>query len=153
MRAQRPPYVMISPRAFTLLTAAALAAGCASTNSAGSHLETLAPGDPSAPSHTTPSETLAIAQQMATHPWRPFAKNILHGKDKAGVMVQTPDAGFKEQPERPGWWLPGEVNTGMPYKWGGFDDPDSFDSAVANGFAAGDVSSPAKRRADNTAVT
>ncbi len=68
-------------------------------------------------------------------------------------MVHTPDASFKEQPDRPGWWLPGEVNSGMPYKWGGFDDPASFDAAIANGLAAGDVSSPAKRRADNSAVS
>ena len=145
---------MIFPRALSLLAAASVVAGCAATtNTAGSHPETLTPGDASAPSQVTPSETLAMAQRMATHSWRPFAKNILHGKDKAGVVVQTPDAGFKEQPERPGWWLPGEVNTGMPYKWGGFDDPESFDSAIADGLAAGDVSSPAKRRADNTAVS
>jgi hypothetical protein len=49
--------------------------------------------------------------------------------------------------------MPGEVNSGMPYKWGGFDDPASFDAAIANGFAAGDVSSPAKRRSDNAAVS
>lgn len=67
--------------------------------------------------------------------------------------MHTPDAGFSEQPERPGWWLPGEVNTGVPYKWGGFDDTAAFDAAVANGLAAGDVSSPAKRRADNAAVS
>jgi cell wall-associated NlpC family hydrolase len=144
---------MILSRPFYLMAAAALLAGCSTTNPTASHSTTLTPGDASAPSQVTPSETLAIAQRLATHPWRPFAKNILHGKDKAGVEVQTPDAGFKEQPERPGWWLPGEVNTGVPYKWGGFDGPEAFDSAVANGLAAGDVSSPAKRRADNAAVS
>ncbi len=110
-------------------------------------------GDPSAPSQVTPGEALVIAKQLATHPWRPFSKNILHGKDAAGVLVNTPDASFSEQVERPGWWLPGEVNSGMPYKWGGFDDAVSFDTAIANGLAAGDVSSPAKRRADNSAVS
>jgi hypothetical protein len=69
------------------------------------------------------------------------------------VLVNTPDTGFTEQPDRPGWWIPGVVNEGIPYKWGGFDDPESFDAAVANGLAAGDVSSPAKRRADNAAVS
>lgn len=69
------------------------------------------------------------------------------------MVVHTPDAGFKDQADRPGWWLPGEVNTGIPYKWGGFDDPAAFDSAIENGRAAGDVSSPAKRRADNAAVS
>lgn len=33
--------------------------------------------------------------------------------------------------------VPGEVNTGLPYKWGGFDDPASFDVAIANGLAGG----------------
>lgn len=77
----------------------------------------------------------------------------LHGPDKSGVAVQTPDIGHGTPPERPGWWIPGEVNRGMPYKWGGFDEPSAFDRAIAAGRAAGDVSSPAKRRADNAAVS
>jgi hypothetical protein len=113
----------------------------------------LLPGDASAPSQITPAESMAIAQRLATHPWRPFAQNILHGKDKAGVVVNTPDISHDPQHDRKGWWVPGEVNTGIPYKWGGFDDPAAFDAAVANGLAAGDVSSPAKRRADNSAVS
>ena len=141
------------PRAFCQLATAALLAGCASTPNPSLRPTTITPGDPSAPSQVTPSEALAIAKRFATHSWRPFAKNILHGRDAAGVVVHTPDAGFKEQPERPGWWLPGEVNSGMPYKWGGFDDPASFDSALTSGLAAGDVSSPSKRRADNSAVS
>lgn len=113
----------------------------------------LVPGDPNAPSQVTPSEAMAIAQQLATHPWRPFAQNILHGKDKSGVVVHTPDISHEPQQPRKGWWVPGTVNEGIPYKWGGFDNISSFDMAVANGHAAGDVSSPAKRRADNAAVS
>jgi hypothetical protein len=127
--------------------------GCTTTTDSRAHGAQLSPGNPSAPSRITPDEALAIARQMANHPWQPFAKNILHGKDKAGVLVNTPDAGFKDQTDRPGWWLPGEVNTGIPYKWGGFDDPASFDAAISSGFASGDVSSPAKRQADNAAVS
>ena len=137
------------PRTFCLIAIAALIAGCAGTMKTAE----LTPGDPSAPSQVTPSEALAIANRLASHPWRPFSKNILHGKDRTGVLVNTPDAGFREPPERPGWWLPGEVNTGVPYKWGGFDDTASFDAAIADGLAAGDVSSPAKRRADRAAVS
>ncbi|MBN8422012.1 MAG: hypothetical protein J0L73_24060 [Verrucomicrobia bacterium] len=113
----------------------------------------LIPGDPSAPSQLTPDEAMAIAQRFANHAWRPFARNILHGKDKAGVLVNTPDVTHEPQQERKGWWVPGEVNSGVPYKWGGFDDPASFDLAIANGSAGGDVSSPEKRRADNAAVS
>ncbi len=115
--------------------------------------EQLVAGDPSAPSQLTPAESMAIAREYATHSWRPFAGNILHGKDKTGVLVNTPDAGHEPQQPRKGWWIPGAVNEGVPYKWGGFDSPSSFDAAVSNGFAAGDVSSPAKRKADNAAVS
>ena len=128
---------------------AMLLAGCAVTK----NTATLTPGDPSAPSQVTPGEALVIARRLASHEWRPFSKNILHGKDASGVLVNTPDAGFRAQPERPGWWLPGEVNTGVPYKWGGFDDAASFDAAVANGLAAGDVATPVKRRLDKAAVS
>ena len=135
------------------IAAATLLAGCATALVVAPQSAPLTPGDPAALSQVTPDEALAIAKQFATHSWQPFSKNILHGKDAAGVLVHTPDTGFAEQPERPGWWVPGTVNEGIPYKWGGFDDPASFDAAVANGHAAGDVSSPAKRRADNAAVS
>jgi hypothetical protein len=143
---------MIFPRAFCLL-AAAFFAGCAFTARSDMRGADLQPGDQSAPSQVTPMEALAIARELADHPWRPFARNIFHGRDTKGVLVHTPDAGFQQQPERPGWWLPGEVNHGIPYKWGGFDGPNSFDTAVANGLAAGDVSTPDKRRLDQAAVS
>lgn len=113
----------------------------------------LIPGDPSAPSQVTSDEAMKIAQAYTSHAWRPFARNILHGKDTAGILVNTPDVTHEPDKDRKGWWVPGEVNTGVPYKWGGYDDPASFDLAVANGSAAGDVSSPEKRRADNAAVS
>lgn len=113
----------------------------------------IVPGDAGAPSQITPTESLALAEKYAHHPWRPFARNIVHGKDAAGILIQTPDASLNDPPERPGWWLPGEVNRGIPYKWGGFDDPASFDRRIAEGHAGGDVSTPAKRRADNAAVS
>ena len=96
---------------------------------------------------------MAIAHELTTHPWRPFAGNILHGKDKKGILVNTPDVSHEPQMPRQGWWIPGEVNHGVPYKWGGFDSAESFDAAVAVGHAAGDVSSPQKRKADNAAVS
>jgi cell wall-associated NlpC family hydrolase len=126
------------------------ACGVAGKSSPGLVLE---PGDPSAPSQVTPSEALAIAQAYADHQWQPFGGNILHGKDHAGVLVNTPDVGHDPNGKRRGWWVPGKVNTGIPYKWGGFDDPASFDRAIASGLAGGDVSSPDKRVRDNTAVS
>lgn len=111
------------------------------------------PGDASAPSQVTPAEALSTAQAYARHQWQPFARNILHGNDPAGVRVDTPDVEYKPADGRNGWWMPGLVNQGVPYKWGGFDDIVSFDQGIANGKAGGDVSTPAKRRADNAAVS
>ncbi len=131
-----------------------LLAACTSTRPSGKGgAAVLVPGDPSAPSQLTPSEALSIAQSYTKHSWRPFARNILHGADKAGVLVNTPDASFTDEKQRAGWWLPGEMNQGVPYKWGGFDDLAAFDQGVAAGRAAGDVSSAAKRVADNAGVS
>ncbi|MES2596240.1 MAG: hypothetical protein V4662_12930 [Verrucomicrobiota bacterium] len=127
---------------------------CTSTKPSAKSAETLlVPGDPNAPSQVTPTEALGIAESYAKHSWRPFARNILHGPDKTGVLVNTPDATFNDERQRTGWWLPGEMNQGVPYKWGGFDALADFDQGVAEGHAAGDVSSPAKRIADNSGVS
>jgi len=96
---------------------------------------------------------MAIARSYTTHPWQPFACNILHGKDRMGVLVNTPDIGHEPQKPRKGWWIPGEVNLGIPYKWGGSDSISSFDASISRGLAGGDVSTPEKRLADNRAVS
>ncbi|MFZ4683859.1 MAG: hypothetical protein ACOYMS_15245, partial [Terrimicrobiaceae bacterium] len=132
---------------------AAVFSGCATVEPMPSSKDALVPGDPSAPSQVTPAEALSIAEIYTRHPWRPFARNILHGPDPAGIRVDTPDIGYRPASGRDGWWMPGEVNVGIPYKWGGFDDPSSFDQSIAAGHAAGDVSTPAKRLADNAAVS
>lgn len=113
----------------------------------------LVAGDPSAPSQVTPSESIAIAKTYCQHRWYPFARNIRHENDADGIRVDTPDVGYLPPSGRKGWWIPGEANEGIPYKWGGFDDPASFDQAISAGHAAGDVSTPQKRAADNAAVS
>lgn len=132
-----------------------LATGCVTSSKQKITVEPtlLIPGDPAAPSQVTPDEAMAIAQLYTNHSWRPFARNILHGKDKTGILVNTPDVSHEPQHDRRGWWIPGEANHGVPYKWGGFDDPTAFDLAISKGSAGGDVSSPEKRRADNAAVS
>ena len=127
--------------------------GCAHLSDGPSAQSRLLPGDPTAPSQVTPSESLALAAIYTNHPWRPFARNILHDRDPEGISVETPDIGYRPVSGRKGWWIPGEVNIGIPYKWGGFDDPSSFDRAIASGRAGGDVSTPEKRKADNAAVS
>lgn len=142
----------VKPTTLALALTLPLLAACATRSPAPAE-PPLIPGDPSAPSQTTPATSLAIAHNLSTHPWRPFAHNILHGKDPKGVIVHTPDASHEPSQPRKGWWIPGEINEGIPYKWGGFDSPASFDDAITRGLAAGDVSSPAKRQADNAAVS
>lgn len=96
-------------------------------------------------------EVLSIAHGYAEHTWTATAQNVKHGTDAHGVDVQTPNtSGDKAEP---GKWRVGEENIGMPYKWGGFDTPKSFDTGVAAGKAAGDVYSGTKRRLGDAAVS
>ncbi|HEX5790322.1 MAG TPA: hypothetical protein VFY13_04170, partial [Luteolibacter sp.] len=83
----------------------------------------LLPGDPTAPSQVTPNEAIGIAQQLASHPWQPYGHNVLHGKDRHGVVVHTPDISHEPVSPRRGWWVAGMTNHGIPYKWGGYDSP------------------------------
>jgi hypothetical protein len=148
---RRRALVQSGPVKLLLLLPLWFFAGCAMTGPDPG--QALVPGDPSAPSQVTPAEALANARRLATHEWQPYASNIMHGKDRKGVPVNTPDISHDPQGARRGWWVPGAVNRGIPYKWGGYDDPASFDAAVAGGRAAGDVSTPTKRRADNAGVS
>lgn len=109
---------------------------------------------------TTPSrgqsvsraEVLKVAESYVNHPWTAQAGNVRHGRDSDGVEIHTPDqaggAGFPTG----ACWLVG-ANTGVPYKWGGFDTPESFDKGIKAGKAAGDVYSPVKRQKGGDAVS
>jgi hypothetical protein len=44
-------------------------------------------------------------------------------------------------------------NTGVAYKWGGFDTPQTFDTGIRAGKAAGDVYTAEKRRKGGAAVS
>jgi cell wall-associated NlpC family hydrolase len=98
------------------------------------------------PSSVTRAEAIATAQRYLLLKWKPTAANVLHGKDPVGIRVDTPDEAFKPVNSFPGWWRSGATNQGMPYKWGGFDTPESFLAGVAAGRAAGDVYTAEKRR-------
>ncbi|MFT5468945.1 MAG: hypothetical protein ACI8UO_004058 [Verrucomicrobiales bacterium] len=101
------------------------------------------------------SECIAIAESYRTHNWRPADRNAFHGYDKKGIRVDTPDHRFRpnDGKTRPGWWRAGRANVGVPYQWGGFDTPDSFDAALRSGKYAGDVYTDAKRAALDDAVS
>ncbi len=95
------------------------------------------------------AEFMATAERYRTFEWRASARNRLHGKDADGVSVDTPDDSFRED----GWALE-KVNHGMPYRWGGFDTPESFLAGIKEGRPAGQIPAnngrgapPASRRA------
>ncbi|WP_353567517.1 hypothetical protein [Haloferula sargassicola] len=90
----------------------------------------------------TRGEAIATAFAYTRVKWRPGERHVLHGPDADGIEVHTPDASL---PER-GWWKAGEAAIGMPYQWGGFDTPREFLSSLDRGEAAGDISTPTKRR-------
>jgi hypothetical protein len=98
-------------------------------------------------------EAIAIANSYVHHRWKPTKENVFHGMDEKGIRVDTPDSCFCPGGGVAGWWEPDKVNTGLPYKWGGFDTPAQFDAALQRGLRAGDVFSPEKRALDNAAVS
>ena len=106
-----------------------------------------------APSRVTPSEVLAIAESYVTHEWTPTEANAFHGIDPAGIRVDTPDANFQSEGDDRGWWIAGQRNLGLPYKWGGFDTPEEFDRGLRAGRFAGDAYSAEKRRLLDDAVS
>lgn len=92
-------------------------------------------------------EALATAAAYVTHEWTATEANIFHGNDPQGIRVDTLDAAFQPQSgDDRGWWLVGQKNVGIPYKWGGFDTPEEFDRGLREGRYAGDVYTAEKRR-------
>src|SRR4051794_12406791 len=94
----------------------------------------------------TRDEALRIGESYIEHRWQSSAKNLLHGKDKKGIEVHTPDRdGGRGAPLDECWRVNAE-NIGVAYKWGGDDTPTSFDLGIRAGKAGGDVYTPEKRR-------
>lgn len=105
------------------------------------------------PSRVARRAVVATADRYVRHVWKPNERNAFHGVDPTGVRVDTPDAGFQPKDARPGWWQPGKSNVGVPYMWGGFDTPESFDAALRAGKYAGDIYTEEKRRLLDDAVS
>lgn len=101
----------------------------------------------------TRAEALAIAESYVNHRWQATPANVRQGPDAAGVSIQTPDrASGRGQPAE-ACWVVGEENTGVPYKWGGFDSLEKFDAGLRSGKAAGDLYTAEKRRLGGAAVS
>ena len=101
----------------------------------------------------TRRDAVETAESYRGFVWVPAQRNVFHGFDKKGVRVDTPDNAFHPPNTRPGWWVPDVPNYGMPYKWGGFDTPETFTQGLSAGKYAGDIYTPAKRQALDHAVS
>lgn len=99
------------------------------------------------------SETLVIAESYLHHRWQGEKRHIQHGSDAKGIQVDTPDEHFKPAGISPGWWKTQSTNVGMPYCWGGFDTPASFDAGLREGKWAGDIYTEKKRAMLDDAVS
>lgn len=99
----------------------------------------------SAPSRVTRAEAMAVAVRYASHAWVGELRNVRHGRDGAGVQVDTPDMSYHKSGFVPGYWQPGAVSYGVPYQWGGFSSLEAFDAGLRAGRAAGDVYTEEKR--------
>lgn len=99
------------------------------------------------------SETLLIAESYLHHRWQGEKRHIQHGPDAKGIRVDTPDESFRPAEISPGWWKIKSTNVGMPYCWGGFDTPDSFDAGLRDGKWAGDIYTEKKRAMLDDAVS
>ena len=135
--------MVVRRSAFLLLVVAGAAvgqAGCAGTSLSGEKAAAL-----KVPSQVTRAVVMATAIRYASHPWTGRAANVKHGTDAAGIRVDTPDISYQESGAVPGYWVPGQVNYGMPYQWGGFCTPAEFDRGIAARKAAGDVYTDMKR--------
>lgn len=100
------------------------------------------------------SEVLATARTYTALVWQGDARHALHGIAPDGLRIDTPDALSPAQ-QLPGFWWKQGANTGMPYKWGGFDTPQEFLNRLATEpvVFAGDYASAAKVRGGDDAVS
>jgi cell wall-associated NlpC family hydrolase len=94
----------------------------------------------------TRDEAIATAHAYTRVLWMPEDRHVRHGPDSAGIMVHTPDRSLKNHGDPKGWWQPGVEARGMPYMWGGFDTPESFQRKLAEGKKAGDIATAEKRQ-------
>lgn len=85
------------------------------------------------------SNVIEIAFKYAEHNWKPLIVNSYHGYDEDGTLVNTPDESYKNSKYNCGWWLPNNVNQGIPYNWGGSSAIEEFDAGIAAGKYAGNV--------------
>src|SRR4051812_49402555 len=84
----------------------------------------------------TRAEALRIGESFIQHRWQSSPKNLLHGKDRKGVEVHTPDHEGGRGSPLDECWRVNDENVGVAYKWGGDDTPATFDLGIRSGKAA-----------------
>lgn len=82
---------------------------------------------------------IKTAKEYADYEWIPTEKNMFHGNDKDGVLVNTPDISYFSEIYKCGWWRIGRKNIGVAYNWGGDSTIKDFEEGVAKGKYAGNV--------------
>lgn len=105
------------------------------------------------PGTVTREQAVATAWTYSEVQWTPRPAHRFHGLDSEGILVHTPDHQLAGHGLNNGWWKPDQTMKGMPYKWGGFDTPESFQRSLEKGRYAGDISTREKRRLGDHAVS
>lgn len=80
-----------------------------------------------------------LAAEYAEFEWKASDKNMFHGYDNDGVLVNTPDTSFSSEIYDCGWWKPNQINIGMVYSWGCSTTIEEFNSGIEDGKFAGNV--------------
>ena len=103
----------------------------------------------------TRAEVLTTARTYTALTWQGDKRHALHGTAPDGQRIDTPDAISPTKHRKPGFWWKNGTNTGMPYKWGGFDTPEQFTHRLATEpqVYAGDYASSAKVAGGDDAVS
>jgi hypothetical protein len=90
---------------------------------------------------TTPwrEEVVSCALDYANHTWKPSIRNVFHGYDANGILINTPDSDYTSDKYSCGWWIIDKPNQGIPYNWGGLSTIEEFDAGIESGKFAGNV--------------
>lgn len=82
---------------------------------------------------------VSCALSYANHIWKPTIKNLFHGYDTDGILINTPDSNYVSTKYDCGWWTIEQFNKGIPYNWGGSTTIEEFDIGITDGKFAGNV--------------
>ena len=90
-------------------------------------------------------QVIEVALEYANFEWFATEQNVMHGTDKAGRFVDTPDVTWKGEILDCGWWKVNEINIGIPYGWGNASTLEEFELGLKEGKYAGNVPEDKKR--------